>query len=49
MRFEVLMAVKMSMLVFGLQCSANLKVDTSVLEEHIASIFRAQVRLLGSG
>jgi hypothetical protein len=40
-RFEVLMAVKMSMLFFWVATPCG-HVDTNVSEEHIASVFRAE-------
>jgi hypothetical protein len=42
MRVEVLMAVKMSMLVFWVVFCMDLYVDTNVSEEHTASIFELQ-------
>jgi hypothetical protein len=41
-RTEDLIAVKMLILVFGLWGYVDLQLDTNVLEEHTAFIFRAK-------
>jgi hypothetical protein len=49
MRSEVLTAVEVSMLVFWVSRPVDLQIDTNVSKENAASIFRTEVRVLGSG
>jgi hypothetical protein len=48
-RFEVLTAVRMTMMFFWVLVPCRLSVDTNVSEKHTLSIFRAEVAMLGSG